>query len=220
VGREPDQAGRVVSALWLDLQISAPSAADVEATLTNPAGQARVLDTLAGVHINHLFGAQADADLRDAMDGANAAGVWQLSVRHRGVGAPLRVQRAVLMMDTEPAPAQSTFQSFAFDAASISNNGAQIQTLRLRLNDAANVDDVRFLINYAPHDENTAGPAGYLQVTPTLCREFGHHPRQRQDRRPHHRLRAQTPSPAAPSSTSRASRPTRSSRSRTTTPSP
>jgi hypothetical protein len=69
--------------------------------------------------------------------------------------------------------ASPSYASFSFDQPSIQANGAQTQTLRLRLNGAATVDDVRILINRPGQAENGRSYDGYFQWTPSACAELG-----------------------------------------------
>ena len=63
--------------------------------------------------------------------------------------------------------------SFGFDEAAVASDGAEVQTLRLTLADAINVNDVRLVINYRSHVENGRGTSGYVQWKDGVCREIG-----------------------------------------------
>jgi subtilisin-like proprotein convertase family protein len=62
--------------------------------------------------------------------------------------------------------------ALAFDQPTIVANGVQLQTLRLTLTEAAQVDDLRLMINHPVHAENDNAPGGYFQFTDEGCREF------------------------------------------------
>ncbi len=72
---------------------------------------------------------------------------------------------------TQPAP---SFSNFSFDAPSVRNDGIEVQTLRLTLDNADGViDDVRFIINRPGHVENGRDYSGYFSITPGGCSEIG-----------------------------------------------
>ncbi len=66
----------------------------------------------------------------------------------------------------------STFGSFSMDRTSVQADGQQLQTLRLVLNDASQVDDIRILLNHAPHATNGRSNTGYFRITDTACKEL------------------------------------------------
>lgn len=75
---------------------------------------------------------------------------------------------------TVPVAPEPSFASFSFDAPSVANDGVEVQTLRLTLDNAAGViDDVRFIINRPGHVENGRGYSGYFSITPEGCSEVG-----------------------------------------------
>jgi subtilisin-like proprotein convertase family protein len=172
--REGDQTGRTLTDVWLDAQVSAPNAGQIELTLIAPSGASRVLAAQPGVNLNALYGSQFDAGLKDAFDGASAGGTWQLRVRHTGTTGTLRVQRAILMISTQAAPTTtpSTYGSFGYDKATVVANDVDVETFRLVLNNAAPVTDVRFLVNRAGQSENGLTNSGYFQWTSAAgCKE-------------------------------------------------
>jgi subtilisin-like proprotein convertase family protein len=164
--REGDQSNRTLTDVWLDAQVSAPNAGQIELTLIAPSGASRVLPAQPGVNLNALYGSQFDAGLKDAFDGASAGGTWQLRVRHTGTTGTLRVQRAILMMSTQAAPTTtpSTYGSFGYDKATVVANDADVETFRLVLNNAAPVTDVRFLVNRSGQSENGLTNGGYFRL--------------------------------------------------------
>jgi hypothetical protein len=75
---------------------------------------------------------------------------------------------------TLPTAPEPSFSSFSFDAQSVANDGVEVQTFRLTLDNADGViDDVRFIINRPGHVENGRGYSGYFSITPEGCTEFG-----------------------------------------------
>ncbi|MEO1182182.1 MAG: hypothetical protein AAFX51_15340, partial [Cyanobacteria bacterium J06636_28] len=66
-----------------------------------------------------------------------------------------------------------SLQSFSMDQTSIAADSSAVQTLRLTLDNAATVDEVRLVVNLSKHVENGKSLSGYFQWTPTSCRELG-----------------------------------------------
>lgn len=70
------------------------------------------------------------------------------------------------------AQAQSSFQSFSYERSPLYNNGTDTQVFRMRLANAAAVDDVRFWINRSGNAENGRTNDGYFKVTANGCSEI------------------------------------------------
>ena len=67
-----------------------------------------------------------------------------------------------------PTPA---FESFSYDAGSVRNNGADLQTFRLRISGGASIDEARVIINRAGQTENGREYSGYFGLGPGGCAE-------------------------------------------------
>ena len=166
-------AGRLVTDVWLDLAIEHPDVSDLTVTLRAPDGSSSTLSSLSGANVNALFGAQLQTGFRGSLDGSDAGGAWQLAIRNDG-GTTARVIRATLLLNTEvdTSSPPGTLDGFSFDAASVTADGAQVQTLRVTLGNAAAVDDMRIVVNLSQHAENGNGNGGYFRWTPAGCSEY------------------------------------------------
>jgi hypothetical protein len=80
---------------------------------------------------------------------------------------------ALLLLLAHGAAQAQTFQSFTLGDTSVVANGVERQRFEVRLSNAANVDEVRFLINRAGHNENGRTNSGYLKATAAGCQELG-----------------------------------------------
>ena len=77
---------------------------------------------------------------------------------------------AELDSGAEPVPSE-TCGSEASAVPIPTADGETLQTITLRLSDAADVDKIVFAINHAYHVENGRGYSGYFDYAPTGCFE-------------------------------------------------
>ncbi|MEO1271655.1 MAG: hypothetical protein AAFX99_26480, partial [Myxococcota bacterium] len=67
---------------------------------------------------------------------------------------------------------EGAMMEFAFDKPTVLADSSDVQTLRLKLGNAANVGELQITINHEWHVENGRGKSGLLYWTPSTCIEY------------------------------------------------
>ena len=98
--KQPDQQGRVITDMWLDLELDDLGATTVEVTVTAPSGNSSTLTWGGGTNINSILGAQSHPEFKDVFDGEASRGIFTLSVSNPASSSG-KLYRAALHLATE-----------------------------------------------------------------------------------------------------------------------